>query len=72
MVREYPPYNFPYAGDVDDGSLGFVGSWGHYWLRTAYSTNGTYALYFNSRNVNPASDDNVRYDGYPIRCVATT
>jgi len=66
------PYNFPYAGDVDSGSLYGVGSWGFYWSRTAGSSTLAYTLYFNSSVVNPAGSGNSRYGGYSIRCVATT
>ncbi len=65
------PYNFPYAGNVYNGSLRYVGSSGVYWLRAANSTDYAYVLDFNSTNVNPASYDN-RYGGISIRCVATT
>ena len=65
------PYNFPYAGDVDSSSLRGVGSWGSYWLRTAYSTNFVYVLNFFSVAVNPAVTNN-RYGGYSIRCVAVS
>ena len=65
------PYNFPYAGNVVDSALNNVGSDGRYWSRTAYSTNGAYNLYFNSTYVNPANLSS-RYDGFSVRCVATT
>ena len=71
MVREYPPYNFPYAGFVSNGSLLYVGSRGFYWSRTASSTIYAYHLYFGSTNVAPASG-NDRYYGFSVRCVATT
>jgi len=64
------PYNFPYAGSVDNGSLNNVGSYGRYWSRTAYSTKLAYHLYFVSTDVYPASSLS-RYLGYSIRCVAT-
>ena len=65
------PYNFPYAGYVNDGSLYVVGSYGAYWSRTALSSTLAYYLRFYSSNVYPASNYN-RYGGFSIRCVATT
>ena len=65
------PYNFPYAGNVYDGSLSGVGSNGLCWSRTARSANNAYRLWFGSSDVNPASSLN-RYRGLSIRCVATT
>ncbi len=65
------PYNFPYAGYVDNGSLYNVGSDGVYWSRTANSTNYAYILYFYSSTVYPASNG-TRYVGRSVRCVATS
>ena len=67
------PYNFPYAGYVGFGSLNNVGSNGYYWSRTVLSGSSQHAYYlnFNSSYVLPATDD-YRYNGFPIRCVATT
>ena len=68
------PYNFPYAGDVLNSSLYNVGSYGGYWSRTVYSSNSqnAYLLVFSSSAVDPANRRNGRYDGFSIRCVATT
>ena len=65
------PYNFPYAGFIENGSLKYIGSFGYYWSRTTSSNTGTYDLFFYSSNVDP-TDLNARYNGYSIRCVATT
>ena len=65
------PYNFPYAGHVLNGSLDYVGSYGNYWSRTAKSGTVAYDLFFSSSNVGPAYND-YRYNGFPVRCVATT
>ncbi len=65
------PYNFQLAGRVYNGSLGNVGSNGHYWSSTASSSIDTYYLYFSSSNVNPSNYRNFgRYYGVPVRCVA--
>ena len=81
MVREYPPYNFPYAGYVLDGHLiGYEyarapnpdSPEGYYWSRTASSSNNAYRLVFNSSNVYPANGSANRYYGFSVRCVATT
>ncbi len=68
-----PRCNFPYAGVVNGGSLSNVRSNGYYWSRTVFSSNSQAAhlLTFNSYGVLPAYS-NPRYDGFPIRCVATT
>ena len=68
------PYNFPYAGDVYNGSLIGVGSFGGYWSRTVTSSNsqGAYYLGFYSSDVDPARNNLDRYLGFSIRCVATT
>ena len=68
------PYNFPYAGYVYNSSLDYVGSLGSYWSRTVYSSNSqnAYLLVFSSSAVDPANRRNGRYDGFSIRCVATT
>ncbi len=80
MVREYPPYNFPYAGYVLDSHLIGYGyarvpnpdsPEGYYWSRTARSSTVAYRLYFTSSNVGPA-DGYYRYYGFSVRCVATT
>jgi len=65
------PYNFPYAGDIYNGSLYYVGSYGLYWSRTAVSSTLAYLLDFSSSAVYPAYSDG-RYYGFSIRCVATT
>ena len=63
------PYNFPYAGGVNDSALNNVGSNGRYWSRTANSTNNAYNLIFGGSYVNPANSYD-RYRGLSIRCVA--
>ena len=66
------PYNFPYAGFIENGSLKYIGSFGYYWSRTASSSNNAYRLVFNSSNVYPANGSANRYYGFSVRCVATT
>ncbi len=61
------PYNFPYAGYVNSGSLNDVGSGGHYWSSTAYGSNRAYDLYFSSNTVD--TDYNYRYFGFSVRCI---
>jgi uncharacterized protein (TIGR02145 family) len=50
------------------GGLGNLGNSAHYWSSKESSGNA-YSLYFNSRNVNPASSGN-RTHGYSVRCIA--
>ncbi len=62
------PYNFPYAGIVDGGSLYNVGSYGYYWSSTADDNNYAYYLYFDSGNVGTNSSG--RSFGFSVRCIA--
>ncbi len=62
------PYNFPYAGIVNGGSLLNVGSYGYYWSSTAADSNYAYALSFISSNV--STGYNFRYGGHSVRCIA--
>ena len=68
--RTYNANWFPTAGyrNFDDGSLGFVGSYGYYWSSSPCGVNGGYNLYFSSDNVNP-SRNNRRAGGFSVRCV---
>ncbi len=63
------PYNFPYAGNVGNGSLDNVGSNGYYWSSTAYSSDRAYYLSFNSSSVGTYNYCG-HYYGFPIRCIA--
>jgi len=45
------------------------GTYGFYWSSTAYSANYAYYLYLNSSSVSPAND-NYKYIGFTVRCVA--
>ncbi len=62
------PYNYVYAGNVGEGTLGNAGSRGYYWSRTADSASNAYLLNFGSRYV--VVDNSGRYVGYSVRCVA--
>jgi len=63
------PFYLLYGGLVNSGFLQSAGSWGYYWSSTADSSNGAYGLNFNSSNVYP-SNNNWRYYGFSIRCLA--
>ena len=59
------------------GTLRVAGTYGHYWSSRASSTNASgisvpsaYNLYFLASNVNPSYSD-VRYRGFPLRCLST-
>ncbi len=64
------PYLFPAAGRVDNGSLGYAGSFGSYWSSTAYSDANAYLLDFNSGGFAPGTSGNPRRNGFSVRCVA--
>ncbi len=75
-VGELEPLYFVRSGSVDlnNGSLGRFGSYGHGWshIATAYGT-GTwdtraYYLYFITSDVN-SSGNYVRWVGLPVRCL---
>ncbi len=63
------PLYFVYGGFVNNSSLTYAGSLGYYWSSTANSATNAYRLYFGSSYVGP-SDNNNRYLGYSVRCVA--
>ena len=69
--RVFGGAGFVAGGYITNGSLGDVGSWGYYWLRTASSNTYAYFLNFSNGSVRPANDFN-RYLGFSIRCVATS
>ena len=52
--------------------LGLSGQYGLYWSSARYSDGANYAYFlsFNSNEVNPSSG-NQRYDGRPLRCLAS-
>ena len=68
--RKYP-VNFVYSGGVYSGSVNNRGSGGYYWSSTANSSNNAYNLNFNNSNVNPGTNNNNKYNGRTIRCVAS-
>ncbi len=64
------PYNFQYAGRVNNGSIDLLGSNGLYWSNTAYSGTNAYSLNFNNSSVGASYKDYYRYSGRSVRCVA--
>ena len=58
------------SGYVTPGNrLNFAGYRGYYWSGRALSSSSAYYLCFYSSSVYP-SNDNYRYVGYSVRCVA--
>ena len=62
---------FPAAGLVSTSEPASAGSVGGYWSSLAYKTSNAYYLYFYQFDINPSSsNEDYRYIGYPIRCIA--
>lgn len=59
---------FPAAGNVYNSSLYDRGSYGYYWSRSLYSSDGGYFLSFDSSSVYP-QNDYYRYRGFSVRAV---
>ena len=60
-----------YSGNYNNSSLNNVGSNGNWWSSTVNNTNNSYNLNVNSNgNVNPQNNNN-KYNGFAVRCVAT-
>ncbi len=57
------------AGQIDTGSLGYIGSRGYYWSSTAYSNTSAYVLTLYNAGLGPSSNSS-RYRGLSVRCVA--
>lgn len=55
-----------------DGTLGYVGSRGHYWsssINASGSTNGGYINFNSDGTLNPVNNTN-RANGFAVRCVS--
>ena len=68
--RKYPN-NFVFSGGWYSSSANYRGTNANYWSSTANNSYNSYYLYFNSTNVNPASNLNKSY-GFTVRCVAAS
>ncbi len=64
------PYNFHYAGRVNNGSLNYETTNGNWWSQTSYSANNAYYMRVTSSDVNPANANNRCY-GFSLRCITT-
>ena len=62
------PYYLLRGGDLGNSSLVNAGSYGLYWSSTPNRSRYAYILYFYSGGVN--TDDDDRYNGQSVRCVA--
>ena len=60
---------FLLGGNFYASGANYVGSYGYYWSRTAYSARYGYLLYLSTSSVNPANNYG-KYYGYAVRCVA--
>ena len=68
-LRAYPN-NFVYSGGIYGGSVNNRGSYGYFWSSTANSSRYAYNLYLGSSDVNPGTNNNNKYSGRTVRCVA--
>lgn len=64
------PANFVYSGYVNGSSLSNRGYYGYFWSSTAHNSNGAYHLGLYSSALNPGTNYNSKYYGFPARCVA--
>ena len=64
------PNNFLYSGYFYTSSANNRGSYGYYWSSTASNSSSSYYLRLYSSRVVPGSDNDGKYIGYSIRCVA--
>lgn len=64
---QYVP-GFLLGGGYNGGGADYVGVYGSYWSRTAYSTTQGYFLYLNTSDVNPTNRVG-KYNGRLVRCL---
>lgn len=69
LLRTYPN-NLLYSGYVNGASIDLRGSYGYYWSSTVYNSNGAYNLYLSSSYVLPGTDNDSKYRGRTVRCLA--
>ena len=69
LVPSFLP-RFVYSGNWNSSSANNRGSNGNYWSSSANNSNNAYNLNFNSSNVNPGTNNNNKYNGNSVRCVA--
>ena len=70
LIRTWPN-NFIHSGNVNGASLSSRGSYGGYWLSTAYSSGYAYAIGFGGVNVYPGTGRDHKFGGWPIRCLVS-
>ncbi|MBQ9017212.1 hypothetical protein IJ103_03165, partial [Candidatus Saccharibacteria bacterium] len=64
------PYNFVYGGYFYSSGLNKVGSYGHYWTSTQYSSTDGYDLSLDSSILTTGGSGAYKYLGMSVRCVA--
>lgn len=69
VMRSYPN-NYLYSGHVSGGSLLYRGSDSLYWSSTAGGNHNTYSLFLGSSYVYPGTNNNGKYYGRTLRCIA--
>ena len=74
ISHSYLLFFIVYSGNFSGSSASNRGSSGNgnYWSSTANSSNNAYNLNFNSSNVNPGTNNNNKYNGFAVRCVAVS
>ncbi len=70
--KSKPILYFVRGGHVGPGYYLYgAGAIGYYWSSTPYSNAGlAYFLNFDDTGVNPSRNDNSRFNGYSLRCLA--
>ena len=64
------PNNFLYSGYAYSSYVDNRGSYGRYWSSSAYTANFAYYLALYSSGLYPGTDDDNKYYGFTVRCVA--
>ncbi len=64
------PNNFLYSGYVNGSSVGYRGSYGNYWSKSAKSSSNAYFLSFSSTVVGPSGYSSDKNYGFSVRCLA--
>ena len=64
------PVNLTLSGSAYSSSTYDQGSYGYYWSSTVYNNNYAYYLFLGSSGVNPSRDNDTKYSGFSVRCVA--
>ena len=63
------PNNFLYSGFAYSSNIHNRGLYGSYWSSSANNAGNAYSLYLNSSYLSPGTNNDYKFDGFPVRCV---